>query len=387
VQRRRQHLGRRTRHADVYRGGAGPAGERQAEDGRHEQRRCQAADEDGAIAQPAVELVPRDDADQSRSSFPVRLKKTSSRFGVRTSTPVRSTPCFGRHGDHRGEDGRSVVGGQLQAALVLVDVVDVAELEAGGGELSERGPVTGQVHLVPAAVRADERLGRPLGNELAVVNDADAVAQPGRLFHVMGRVEDGDAQPADGLENGVAALRVDPDRGLVEHQQLGPVQQARRHVGPPLHAARVGPDAVLAPVRQPHQLQRLADASLQLLAAQPVELAEEGQVLDGGEVGVQRQVLGDVADRRLGLQGPADEAVDGDLSLVGDGEAAQHGDGRGLPGAVGPEQPVALARRNGEGHALDRLAVAVALAQALTAQHCLLHAPSPGKRGPSFFAP
>ncbi len=218
-------------------------------------------------------------------------------------------------------------------------------------------------------MRADQRLRRPLGNEPAVIDDADAVAQPGRLFHVMGRVEHRDAQPADRLEDGVAALGVDADRGLVEHEQLGPVQQPGRHVGPPLHAARIGPDAVLAPVRQPDELQGFADAPLQLLAAQPVQLTEERQVLDRREVGVERQVLGDVPHDSLGLEGAAGEAVDGDFSLVRDDEAAQHGDGGGLPGTVGPEQAVALAFRNGEGDALDGLALAVALAQVLTAQH------------------
>ena len=221
-----------------------------------------ASDLDGPIAQSAPEFVRRDDADQSRSSFPVSLKKTSSRLGERTSTPVRSMPCRDRHGDHRGQDGRPVVRRQLEVAVDLVHVVDAVELPTGGGQLVEGRGVAGQVHLVTATVRADERVGRALGDEVAVVDDADPVAQLGGFLHVVRRVEHGDAEPSDRLEDGVAALRVDAHRGLVEDEQLGSVQQAGRHVGPPLHAARVGADAVLPPIGQSDQFERLADAGL-----------------------------------------------------------------------------------------------------------------------------
>ena len=114
-----------------------PAGEGQPEDGRHQERGRQAADEDGAIAQPAPELVQRNDADQSRSSFPVSRKKTSSRLGERTSTPVRSTPWRAATRHDRREDGRAVVGRELEVAVHLVDLVDVVELAAGVGQLVE----------------------------------------------------------------------------------------------------------------------------------------------------------------------------------------------------------------------------------------------------------
>ena len=105
------------------------------------------------------------------------------------------------------------------------------------------------------------------------------------------------------------------------------------------------------------------------LARQPVELTEEGEVLHRREVRVQGEILRDVADGRLRFERASSEAVDRDLALVGLDEPAQHGDGGGLPGAVGAEQPVALALADGEGDPVDGEAVAVALAEALTAQH------------------
>jgi hypothetical protein len=55
----------------------------------------------------------------------------------------------------------------------------------------------------------------------------------------VGGVEHGHAlaaQRLDVAEDGVAALRVDPGRRLVQHQQPRPVQQPGGDVEPPLHA-------------------------------------------------------------------------------------------------------------------------------------------------------
>ena len=256
----RGELGRGARDADSYDLGGAAAGEGQSQDRRHQERRGETPDEDGAIAETASELVPRDDADQSRSSFPVSLKKTSSRLGERTSTPVRSTPCRDATATtaERTAGPWSVVSSRWPSTLV--HVVDVVELATGGGQLVEGSGVAGQMHLVPSAVLPDERIGRAFRDEVTVVDDADPVAQLGRFLHVVRRVEDGDAEPPDGLEDGVAALRVDAHRGLVEDEQLGPMQEAGRHVGPPFHATRVGSDAVLPPIGQSDQLERLADA-------------------------------------------------------------------------------------------------------------------------------
>jgi hypothetical protein len=105
------------------------------------------------------------------------------------------------------------------------------------------------------------------------------------------------------------------------------------------------------------------------LPPSPVELPEEREVLHRGQVGVQREVPGDVPDGSLRLERATREAVDGDLALVGDHEPAHHGDGGGLAGAVRAQEAVALSLSYEEGHAVDGLAAAVALAQAFTLQH------------------
>ena len=62
----------------------------------------------------------------------------------------------------------------------------------------------------------------PLSLDAAVVDDADPVAQALGFLHVVGRVENGHtfaAQLLDTFEDGVAALRIDADRRLVEDEQ------------------------------------------------------------------------------------------------------------------------------------------------------------------------
>ena len=96
--------------------------------------------------------------------------------------------------------------------------------------------------------------------DLAVVDDGDAVAVLG-LVHVVRGHEDGDAdlvaQPADVAPDGVARLRVEADRRLVEEQHRRMVQQAAGDLQPPFHAAGEGAHQRLAPLRQPDDAEHL----------------------------------------------------------------------------------------------------------------------------------
>ena len=89
---------------------------------------------------------------------------------------------------------------------------------AGGGGGKHDLLLEGQAgeQLVERAQRVDP----------AVIDDADAGAEPRRLLHVMGRVDDGEARAVallEIVEDRVARLRVDADRGLIAEQQFWPV--------------------------------------------------------------------------------------------------------------------------------------------------------------------
>src|SRR5262245_43691940 len=75
------------------------------------------------------------------------------------------------------------------------------------------------------------------------VDDRDAIAEPLRLLHVVGRVEERAAlrsQTGERLEDVVARLRVHAGGGLVEDQELGRVEVAGREIEAALHAAGEG---------------------------------------------------------------------------------------------------------------------------------------------------
>ena len=77
-----------------------------------------------------------------------------------------------------------------------------------------------------------------------MVHDGDAMGDAVGLIHVMRGEEDGGLlRLVEALDVGpelVAALRVEPQRGLVEKENLGSVQKAASDLQPPLHAAGEG---------------------------------------------------------------------------------------------------------------------------------------------------
>src|ERR687892_53989 len=262
-----------------------------------------------------------------------------------------------------------------QSSVPTVDADRSGQLGAGGGERVQVARAA-HVHAVAGADLGHQLAACALGDQPALVDDADAVAEALGLLHVVGGVEHGQAFGAKrlhALEDGVAALGVDANSRLVEHQQLGPMQQPGGDVGPPLHAPGVGVDAVVAPVGEPHDVEHLGDSLVEQAALQPLQPAEEAQVLVCRQVVVEGHVLGDEADGRLGVRGLGAHRPpsDGHLAGVTGQQAAHHRDRGGLAGPVGPQKPVRLAAGDVEAHAVDRHALAVGLPQPAARQHRL----------------
>src|SRR5580704_17758228 len=68
-----------------------------------------------------------------------------------------------------------------------------------------------------------QRLLAPLGDDASVDHDDDAIAETLDLFHVMCRVQqclDTRSEYLEALDDVVLALRIDPDRGLIQDQDL-----------------------------------------------------------------------------------------------------------------------------------------------------------------------
>src|SRR5690606_19318366 len=143
---------------------------------------------------------------------------------------------------------------------------------------------------------------------------------------------------------------------FVEDEELGSVQQADADVETALHPAGELLGGAVGTAVEADELQHVRDAAGEVVPAQPLETTEEAEILARGELGVDREVLRDEADAAPDghVLGSDRLARDGDRSGVGADEPGDHGDRRGLAGAVGTEQTVGLTRSNVERDAVDR---------------------------------
>ena len=137
------------------------------------------------------------------------------------------------------------------------------------------------------------------GDDAAVVDDGDAIAEPLRLFHVVRGVDDRGARAAQGLdhfEDAVARLRIDADGRLVHEHDPGPMDDAGGHVEAALHAAGELAGEVFGAILQGSPLEAPGDRVGQLLAGEAVIAAKGFEVFFAGEAGVDGQFLRNPAE-------------------------------------------------------------------------------------------
>jgi hypothetical protein len=132
------------------------------------------------------------------------------------------------------------------------------------------------------------------GNEAALVHDGETVAEPLRLFHVVGRIQDGHSSRRelfDGGKNALAGLRIEPYRGLIEQEQLGLVDQSACKIESTLHPTGEVGDAIVSTGCEPGELEHRLDACLEARALQTVHSAEKPQVLFRAQCGIEANLL------------------------------------------------------------------------------------------------
>ena len=173
-----------------------------------------------------------------------------------------------------------------------------------------------------------------------------------RAALVVGQVPEEPAQPLDAL--GVQAVG-----RLVEHEDGGVAEQCRREREPLAHAEGVAARPAVAGVGEPDLDERLVGAAQR----QARGAAVHAQVVAAGPGGVEGG-LQDGADgpERLG-QRRVRGAVERGRARVGRLQAEHHPQGRGLAGAVGPEEAGDRARLHGEAQVADRPHLAEGLAE------------------------
>ena len=143
------------------------------------------------------------------------------------------------------------------------------------------------------------------------------------------------------------------------------MDEAERDVETPAHAAGVRLHDPVGSVRDADELEQVADAPAQVVAAHALDTPLEHQVLAARAELVDAGVLRDVADRAADGARLAQHVVAADRrrARVGMRQRHEHAHGRRLAGAVRAEQPEHLALAHAERDAVQCLDVAVALAE------------------------
>jgi len=144
-------------------------------------------------------------------------------------------------------------------------------------------------------------------------------------------------------------IRVERRGRLVEHEQVRLMKRGLHDANEralsrrQLHAHAVA-EFVMRKRARPRSM-----ASSACVRAEPVEAGEDAERLAHAQAIGQWQVAGDEADLFHCLRSPLGKVMthDLDLAFVGRDRAEQHEQGRGLAGAVGAEQPDALAGVHG----------------------------------------
>ena len=166
--------------------------------------------------------------------------------------------------DHRRD--RALAGRRAQhdarrrGGIGRLDGAEPGERRAGALGAVRVGQLDVQRRLADARL---QRVRRPLGDEPAGGDDADAVGELLGLLEVLRGEEDGRAvvvERAHLAPQRAAARRVQAGRRLVEEQHARPVHEREREVEPPPHPAGVAADAAVAGLREPDALEQLGRA-------------------------------------------------------------------------------------------------------------------------------
>ena len=132
---------------------------------------------------------------------------------------------------------------------------------------------------------------------------------------------------------------IESGEGFVEDEELGIVQQGGGDEDALLHALGVERDGRVAPGFEAEEGEEAVGFEVDEGFGHVAQAADQLEVLEAGEMGVDVGLFGDVAEGgAVGLEVVADAlAVEEHLAVVGLEEAGDDFDGGGFAGAVGSE--------------------------------------------------
>ena len=199
-----------------------------------------------------------------------------------------------------------------------------------------------------------------LGDDVAVVDDPDAVGEHVGLLEVLGRQEDGDAvlaaPAADLLPERGAALDVEAGGRLVEEEDARAVDERERQVEPALHPARVAAHLAVGGFGQADALEQLVGARPALGPRQRLEAACRrrcSRPVSSGSSAASCSAA-PIARAPAGPASTTSKPATRAVPTVGGSSVVEHQHGGRLAGAVRAEEAVDLARGRSQVDAVDR---------------------------------
>src|ERR1700678_2666379 len=236
----------------------------------------------------------------------------------------------------------------LGATAVVLCRLDKSMIEEGGVAFEVERNAIGGIAGFNLAHRAGE-------NEMAIVDEADVVAELFDLIHAMGGEEDGAALVAEIDQSVHEEDRVDgieTAKGLVHDDQCGLVEKRRNELDLLLHALGKFLGLLERSFCDLHFFAPDVCALTGGSGVETVKLAEEDQLVHDLHLLVEAALLGQVAHAgkagaRKGL------AEEGHRAGVGYSDADHHANRGSLTRAVGAEEPKHAARFNLETKVCD----------------------------------
>jgi hypothetical protein len=158
--------------------------------------------------------------------------------------------------------------------------------------------------------------------------------------------------------------RIEAGEGLVEHHQLGLVDDRPEDLDRLRHALRQGLDRLVDIIAEPVLGQQYLGPLAADVERQAAERAHEGDRLLGGHRRIEPALLRQIANH-LGRLERTFAAEQGAMALIGLDDSEQHSQRGGLAGAVGAEDSVDASFRNRDVDSAHRLLAVEGLVQAL----------------------
>ena len=216
------------------------------------------------------------------------------------------------------------------------------------GMSASRSAKPGAVGLDVDHIAAAEHFAAEIGHrahqrDLAGAEQRDAVAHALHPLEQMRGQQHRHAlglEAADDAEQLGGGLRIEARRRLVEDRDLRALHQDFGKPEPLPHAAREGADALVGNIGKTDPLERVGDALLALGEAKADQPRGVAQIVGGGEIVVEADGVGQIADPPLDRERLARriEAEHAHLARRDVGQAEHHQDGGGLAGAVRAEK-------------------------------------------------